>query len=83
MHASICFYWFVSIEGTTPTNYTTQSNAHIMTRSYISTFSTSDLIKMREQLLDQDAYDFEDQERISEDIFRINFELRVTRDITI
>ncbi len=38
---------------------------------------------MREQLLNEDAFDFEDQERISEEIFRITFELRVTRDVTV
>ena len=37
----------------------------------------------RARLLEQDAYDFEDQESISENIQAINYELRVERNVSV
>ena len=42
--------------------------------------------ELREQrlaLLNQDAYDFDHQESISEHVFRIDYELRVVRNVTV
>jgi|DEB0MinimDraft_10_1074344.scaffolds.fasta_scaffold91277_1 hypothetical protein len=49
----------------------------------IKQLSNSDLLKMRVELLSEDACDFEHQEDIAEDVIRIEYELRVNRNVSI
>ena len=49
----------------------------------IKQLSNSDLLKMRVDLLSEDSCDFEHQEDITEDVIRIEYELRVNRNVSI
>ena len=49
----------------------------------IKQLSNSDLLKMRVDLLSEDSCDFEHQEDIAEDVIRIEYELRVNRNVSI